>query len=178
MAAVSDVRMQKYYDTFNNFDVNGNGVVGQDELSALVQRVTSQFGCSPGTSRYQAFERACTQVWQALLSEAGSDEQLSKEEYVNMLANASPEKIESIFDPYVEGMFELADRDSDGIITREEFEEHQRAWGLTEDQVRGTFDRLDTNNSGGLSKDEYKAFMNQFFESDDPDAPANVLSGD
>lgn len=177
MSAASEVRTHKYEDTFNNFDVNGSGSVGQADLTALVQRVTDQFGYGPGTSQYQAFEQACAQVWQALLGEAGEDAELSKEEYVTMLLNASPGKIESIFDPYVEGMFALADGDGDGILTKEEFEKHQLAWGLTEDQVSGTFEQLDTDQSGQLSKDEYKKFMHQFFESGDADAPGNALSG-
>lgn len=181
MTAASDVRAEKYRDTFNYFDMNGSGVVNQEDLAGLVQRVTSQFGYSPETSQYKAFEQACAQVWQLLLSEAGKSggegQELSRDEYVNLLLNASPAKIRSIFDPYVDGMFTLIDGNGDGSITKDEFERHQLAWGLTDNAVSGTFEDLDTNSSGELSRSEYTEFMHQFFESGEADAPANVLSG-
>jgi Ca2+-binding EF-hand superfamily protein len=181
MAATSDVRAEKYSDTFNNFDVNGSGAVNEDDLAALVQRVTAQFGYGPGTSQYEAFEQACAQVWQNLLSatgkSGGAGGELSREEYVTMLLSASPGKIRSIFDPYVDGMFTLIDGNGDGSITQDEFEKHQLAWGLSDGSVGGTFAQLDTNNSGELSRAEYTEFMHQFFESRDPGATANALSG-
>jgi Ca2+-binding EF-hand superfamily protein len=181
MPTPSDVRAEKYNDTFNNFDVDGSGVVDQGDLAQLVQRVTSQFGYGPETSQYKAFEQACTEVWQALLSEAGKasgeHQELSKDEYVNLLLNASPAKIEAIFGPYVSGMFALVDVTGDGEISKEEFEKHQLAWGLSASEVANTFERLDADHDGVLSRSEYRAFMYEFFESGSKNSPANVLSG-
>lgn len=178
--ATESVLDEKYLATFNNFDANGSGVVDQTDLDALVQRVGDQLGYGPDSSQYQEFQRACARVWQRLLKALGKEEgqDFSREEYVNLLRDLPNKEIRTIFAPYASGMFALADGDGDGMISKDEFEKHQRAWQLSEDQISGTFERLDTDGDGALSEAEYVDFVHEFFESSDPNAPANVLSGD
>lgn len=62
----------------------------------------------------------------------------------------------------VDAFYELADRDNDGRITEDELVRHFRAWGHTEQQARAAFPNLDRNSSGGISKDEWMANLEEY----------------
>ncbi|MEU5695073.1 EF-hand domain-containing protein [Actinosynnema sp. NPDC020468] len=181
--SANQVLRQKYASTFDNFDVNGSGTVDAGDLEGLIDRVVEQFGIEADGSRHQAFAASAREVWARLTREVGrlrgggEVESIDRDEYLRLLETAPDDVVEAIFDPYVDGLFALADVDGDGRITEEEFNAHQLGWGLSPEQVRGSFQELDTDRDGTLSRAEYTKYVHQFFTSGDPNARANALSG-
>ncbi|MFY0535226.1 EF-hand domain-containing protein [Nannocystis pusilla] len=77
-----------------------------------------------------------------------------------------------------EQYFELADANGDGTIDLKEFQQIFTAVGRgTEAECAEVFRRLDTDGSGALSRQEYHRVVEEFFFSDDPNAPGNQLFG-
>ncbi|HEX9314793.1 MAG TPA: hypothetical protein VGA71_05195, partial [Actinomycetota bacterium] len=76
----------------------------------------------------------------------------------------------------VDSFYSMADRDGDGLISEEELTLHYRAWRHTEDQAREAFTHLDRGGRGGISKQDWMQNLEEFYYSDDPEAPGNWLA--
>ena len=76
----------------------------------------------------------------------------------------------------VDSFYSMADRDGDGLISEEELILHYRAWRHTEDQAREAFTHLDRGGRGGISKQDWMRNLEEFYYSDDPEAPGNWLA--
>lgn len=61
-------------------------------------------------------------------------------------------------------------------ITEDEYTDWLVAWGV--DENNASFDRLDRDNSGGLTEDDLIQAVKEFYLSNDPEAPGNVLYGE
>ena len=76
--------------------------------------------------------------------------------------------------PHHEGMFERADANHDGIVTKQEFL----------DESSKFFDKVDTNHDGKLTQDEIKAFHEQMkqkreaWRAEHPNAGKGHFGGD
>jgi Ca2+-binding EF-hand superfamily protein len=79
-------------------------------------------------------------------------------------------------DVLVDAFFALADRDGDGRVNENELIMHFRAWNHTEDQAREAFQRLDRNGDGAISKQDWMTNLEEFYYSEDPEAPGNWLA--
>lgn len=51
------------------------------------------------------------------------------------------------------------------------------AWQSDEAQAAVTFAKLDTSGNGSINKEEFLAHVKDFFFSDDPESPGNLILG-
>jgi hypothetical protein len=61
-------------------------------------------------------------------------------------------------------------------VTEAEYLDWLTAWNVETD--RADFDRLDRDNTGGLTEEDLVQAVQEFYLSNDPDAPGNVLYGE
>jgi Ca2+-binding EF-hand superfamily protein len=54
----------------------------------------------------------------------------------------------------------------------------QRRSGLSEEEVRRSFDVLDFDGDGYVSAEDFVEAHRDFYFSDDPNAPGNLMAGD
>ena len=74
-------------------------------------------------------------------------------------------------------MFEMFDTDEDGVLGPDEFCDFFGVFGLKSALARGVFVKLDLDGDGAISRAELLEMADQFYSSDDPDAPGNELFG-
>ncbi len=149
---------------FDLMDVDGNGEVGIQEIEALAQRLASRFGLAANSKQHEELRQASVDLWRDLqhqLDQSG-DQKISRKEYVDFYADADPAVIRRTMEPFAGILFNLFDVDGDGKVSRSEFERYHRAWGVPADQIEGTFDKLDTDRSGDLSKEELHQYLAGF----------------
>ncbi|NET16150.1 MAG: calcium sensor EFh, partial [Okeania sp. SIO1H6] len=60
---------------------------------------------------------------------------------------------------------------------RSEYKTIFQIWRLPEDLAVEIFPKLDFNKDGGITKDESVELVQQFHQSDDPDAPGKIFFG-
>jgi Ca2+-binding EF-hand superfamily protein len=176
---LSDFRRRKLAAGFDELDVDGDGLLGTSDVELLIRNHGDAYGVAPGTPEYQALEDRTRTVWEQLRRfDSDGDGHVSLDEYV-----AGFEAFLSRRDEFLARMTELvdafygvADRDGTGQLTEDELIRHFRAWHHTDEQARAAFRRLDRNGRGAISKAEWMANLEEFYFSDDPEAPGNWLA--
>ena len=176
---LSDFRTRKLASGFSELDANGDGHVERGDIETLVDSHGSAYGFEPGSQEYEELARRTLGIWDQLRQfDSDGDGQVTLEEYV-----AGFDAFISQRDAFMAGMstlvdsfYSMADRDGDGLISEEELVMHYRAWGHSEDQAREAFPHLDRGGRGGISKQDWMLNLEEFYFSDDPEAPGNWLA--
>lgn len=70
----------------------------------------------------------------------------------------------------------MVDTDGDGRIALADYDAWVRAWGFEFD-VETIFKELDVDGDGFLSRDEMVRLAKDFYLTNDPEAPGNVVYG-
>lgn len=127
-----------------------------------------------------------------------SEENLKKiEEYFNKLCMSlglkdesvkiSPEdvlenfiKCDVTIEQYAKGfelVFDAFDIDGNGVIWFDEWIKHYKAAGLDVAHARASFDAMDTNQDGVISKEEFCAFNIEYYYSVEDELNSSILYG-
>jgi len=176
---LSDFRRQKLASGFAELDANGDGRIGEADIEQLVRNHSEAYGFQPGTAEYEDLARRTMDIWQQLrLFDSDGDGQVSLEEYVAGF-DAFLQQREAFLasmDALVDSFYAMADRDRDGLITEDELILFYRAWSHSEAQAREAFERLDRAGHGGITKEEWMLNLEEYYFSEDPEAPGNWLA--
>jgi Ca2+-binding EF-hand superfamily protein len=176
---LSEFRRRKVSAGFGELDVDGDGYVGANDIEQLVKNHGDAYGYPENTPEYAELERRTMDVWTQLKQfDADGDGRVSLAEYV-----AGFDAFTSERDAFMNGMtalvdafYLMADRDNDGKITEDELVRHFRAWSHTEAQAHDAFRRLDRNSNGAIAKEEWMQNLEEYYFSEDPNAPGNWLT--
>lgn len=176
---LSEFRRRKLSAGFNELDVDGDGRVGDSDIALLIKNHGSAYGYSENTPEYEDLDRRTMEVWEQLKKfDSDGDGQVSLDEYVaGFDAFLSQRDVfMASMGVLVDAFYLLADRDKDGRVTEEELIRHFRAWGHSEKQAKEAFRRLDRNSKDAISKEEWMTNLEEFYFSEDPEAPGNWLA--
>ena len=179
---MSDLRKQKYRQYFTAGDVDGDGFLEREDLTGFAERYIASRGAPADSPEAQAVREMMDGFWVKVLAplDQTGDGRVDQDELLRAFEEALggtgiyPELIEPVADTY----WHLADTNGDGKIDLQEFQQLFMAIGHgSEDHLAEVFGRLDTDASGGLARSEYHRALEEFFCSDDPNAPGNELFG-
>lgn len=182
---LTDLQKRKLMKLFCMYDAKNLGVLKFADFEALAQRLAELRGWKPDTA---AFEQALTQYvllqWnrmRALIQEKlnhlhtnhiSLDEWLAY--YDIVLSDKAYEK-ELMLLP--EAIFNVVDVDESGNLDKEEWANLFRVYNIPVIYVEETFNRIDTDGDGVLSKNEVVAMLQDFLYSNDPNNPGNFMFG-
>jgi juvenile hormone diol kinase len=176
---LSDFRRQKLASGFAELDVNGDGLVEDADVERLIRNHGEAYGCEPGSAEYEDLAQRTRGNWELLRTfDTDGDGCVSLDEWVAGF-DAFLQQREAFLagmDSLVDSFYAMADRDHDGRITEDELILHYRAWNHTEAQAREAFKRLDRAGRGGITKDEWMLNLEEYYFSEDPEAPGNWLA--
>src|SRR6266568_1206817 len=179
MAMLSELRRRKLTAGFHELDLDGDGRIGNDDIELLVKGHGDAYGYPAETPEYAELARRTREVWEQLKQfDTDGDGRVSLAEYVAGFEAFLGQRDEfmAAMTVLVDSFYELADADNDGRISEDELIKHFRAWNHSEDQARTAFPRLDRNGNGAISKAEWMANLEEFYFSEDPQAPGNWLA--
>lgn len=176
---LSEFRKRKVSAGFGELDVDGDGYVGNGDIERLVKNHGDAYEHAEGTQEYADLQRRTMDVWTQLKQfDADGDGRVSLAEYVAGFDAflSQRDAFMSSMTTLVDAFYQMADEDNDGRITEDELVRHFRAWGHTEQQAREAFPRLDRNTNGAISKEEWMQNLEEYYFSEDPEAPGNWLT--
>ena len=176
---LSDFRRRKVASGFAELDVNGDGRIERSDIDLLIRNHGEAYGYEPGSAEYEDLLSRTMAIWDQLRRfDTDGDGAVSLAEYVAGwdAFMAQHEVFMAGMDQLVESFFAMADRNGDGLISEEELILHYRAWRHPEAKAREAFGRLDRRGRGGISRSDWMQNLEEFYYSEDPEAPGNWLA--
>jgi Ca2+-binding EF-hand superfamily protein len=153
---------------FGHLDVDANGHIDFDDITALASRLVSGFGEPADSPKGRALSAGFEEWWQALLAatDLDGDRRITPEEWNSGMRVAFVESdsgFDDHFRPLARAAFDLADTDGDGVVSVEEFVTWQQAFGTSAAAAREAFAHLDTDGDQALSVEELVAAARQYY---------------
>ncbi|WP_330181538.1 patatin-like phospholipase family protein [Nocardia sp. NBC_01503] len=166
---------------FDLFDHDGDQRVSSAEYTAAADRICVAFACPPESATGTRLHTAIAEFWAGLCREAGTDPrgQLNRDQYVDALARltTNPADYDKHVLPAIAAILAAADHDRDAVLNVDELHHLLTALGVDTSGIHAVSLRLDTNNDGVLSLDELDEAFADYFTSEEPGAPGNLLFG-
>ncbi|MQY10857.1 N-succinylglutamate 5-semialdehyde dehydrogenase [Streptomyces sp. RB5] len=179
----TDALLDQKIDTcFGHIDADGNGSLDREDLFTLGARLLAAFGEAATSPKGTRLMNGMVTFWDAVAAaaDADGDGRLTPEEYRTGMKGAfitSGEGFSQAFRPMLEAVCLLLDTDGDGGVDEKEFQVWQEVFRTAPQDRAAAFRALDTDGSGRLTVDELLTAMRQYYTSNDPSAPGNVLYG-
>ncbi len=180
---LGDLQRQKAAHYFDLIDKDSNDLIEPADFQLRADRLAEAFNVSREEERAE-LRQHLMKWWEHLstLADENDDGRITREEWemywtrfkvaVSMGSNSgSLRKLEQV----AQATFQAIDRTDSGRITEEEFAMWLAAWDV--DASANVFRRLDRNGNGYLSEAELSKATKEFYLSNDPEAPGNVLYG-
>ncbi|MFN8489020.1 MAG: hypothetical protein U0350_15645 [Caldilineaceae bacterium] len=175
------LQTKKLTNLFNLYDADGNGYLDERDYDRVAQNAAHAIGYQPGTAEYNTLYTAYMGIWQGVRQLADSDNtgQLTLDKFLTGYANLISQK--EVFAAVILDMakttVEFQDRNKDGKIEEDEHTAYAMAHNISHAAALESFRRLDRNGDGYLTRAELEKNIEEFFVSDDPEAPGNWLLG-
>jgi Ca2+-binding EF-hand superfamily protein len=175
-----NTKNKKFNLLFDWFDHGKDGYVSEDDFQQMATLFTSlPGGDSPENSRAM---RGAFEKWWSLLLAAGDtskDGRLGREEFINIMKTTvtAPGNFEEAVLEIADAFMRIVDVDRDGTLNFDEYVRMYAALGVPAEYTSEAFRRLDRDGDGGISHQEFRTAIVEFYLSDDENAPGNWLIG-
>ncbi|XVS67473.1 EF-hand domain-containing protein [Actinosynnema sp. CA-299493] len=180
---VNDMLKAKINHGFAQLDVDGDGLLTEQDHVLMGKRAAAALGHAPDSPPEQRIVDAYLRIWRELHLPhiPGGGTSLSREQFVASTGSLAddPDAARDSVGALAEAFLAIADIDADGRVSPEEYRAFQRGHfpGLTEAEAAEAFDHLDADGDGYLTAEEFTRASVEFWSSTDPDAPGNWWMG-
>ena len=175
--ALSEFRRRKLARLFSLYDRNADGFIDRSDYERVGQGFARAAGVAPGSPEHEALEKGFLGFWkrQAQASDQNDDGRVSLDEYLasHLETVGASDAMMRIAD----AMIGLTDRDRDGKVSGAEFAINLGAFDMSAEDAAIAFSHLDRDHDGYITREELLKNVDEFYGSDDPEAPGNWLVG-
>jgi len=177
----SELQIRKLDKVFLSFDADGDGVIDVLDLTGMAQLYCDAYGIATRSERWRKMHGCAQVMWRAIEQRTGTADpaKLTRQEWLDW--RGSSEYVDYVIlaaIPFSLAAFALADADGDGRCQVEEMSAAQRRSGMSEREIRWSFGLLDSDGDGYVTAEEFAQALEEYYFSDDPDAPGNSIAGD
>ncbi|GAA2073549.1 EF-hand domain-containing protein [Actinomadura alba] len=178
---MSELLGRKLKHFFTLMDRDRSDTLELNDYLTTADSVSRSFGMATGSAEHNELRRAFTRFWEDIIKPMDTDGNghVSFDEYrtaynTGILDNAQGyERIR----PIADAIINIADTESNGKITADNFTLALSGYGVPEPDCRTAFAALDEDGSGFLTRNELQEATEQYFLGTDPELPGNTLFG-
>ncbi len=178
---LSDLQTQKLTRYFQVYDIDDDGRIDSADFDRIVHNVMILHWADEGTALTDALRAAYARFWDGLrkAADGDGDGEVSLDEWLAywQLTLEDDRRYEEEVHHLTDRLFRVFDLDEDDTIGAAEFMDFFGVFGLPVDLAESVFVELDANGDGVISREELLAVAREFYRSDDPEAPGNLLFG-
>lgn len=180
---LGDLQRQKAAYYFDLIDEDDNGLIEPADFRLRAERLADAFDVTDAEER-QRLQHRVMEWWEHLssLADMNDDEQITREEWRQYwirfkvaVSMGNPRQSIENLERAARKTFRAVDHTDSGRITEDEFSSWLTAWGIK--AGKQVFRQLDRDDKGFLTEDDLTEATTEFYLSNDPAAPGNVLYG-
>ncbi|MEU4743289.1 EF-hand domain-containing protein [Actinosynnema sp. NPDC023658] len=150
---------RKLSDRFDSFDVDGDGVLTEQDFVGMAQRILGEFGVDRFSPKAHALMGGARNYWVGLagISDLDADGRISREEFVSAAARRLRDDqagFDEVIRPWAEAVVAVADTDDDGDVSIAEWQRMLVAMGVEAGRARMRAESTDTDGDGRISVPE------------------------
>ena len=174
---MSILRKQKMIRFFNIYDSDKDGMVTKGDFELPVQAGASFLGYAVDSPEYKEMYHRSMGLWTYIRNQSkkSDNDSITLDDFLsamNALVNDRA-TLNEIVMAHASFTIEIWDRDSDGLMSEEEFVAAHTAYNTNEEAAREAFGYLDRDGDRQLSYAEIMMAVEEYFVSDDPQALGN-----
>lgn len=176
---LSTLQQKKLTTLFNNLDADNGGTLTEKKIRLVLDKLATSRGIKANSLQYAYLRTILLSLWKKVsLADENSDAKVTLEEWLKYYENLiKSDTYEKNLQSQCDVLFPLLDENEDGEISKQEYVDLVSAYGVDASWASQNFGQLDLNGDGHISKEEFFTLMDEFFRSDDPQAPGNLFWG-
>ncbi len=179
---LTEIYRKKMTHYFKLWDLNQDGVLEFEEFFTLTRRIADFKGLSPDSLEYQQWQDDTVHRWQDILTYSSDEakDKMSLPDWLRYcearLEDAKQNGKNEMDQLVAQYFFNLVDVQQDGVLTLDEWPIFVELMGI-KDTPAVHFQKLDVENKGHLSLDDFLQLYEQFFYNENPTDPGNYFYG-
>ncbi|MGW8379908.1 EF-hand domain-containing protein [Streptomyces sp. ODS28] len=183
MSAVDGVLDRKLNRVYTMLDTDKDGGLVESDVMGLADHLGAAFALPADSPKIQRLRAALEELWKTDVSAMDEDGNgvVDRQEFIAGMrrsAAADEEGYLGRLSAMVGAWMGVCDADDNGLIDQQEFiTMYNRTLGAHPDDLAVAFSKLDLNGDGTLDSEEIHRATQEFYTSEDPQAPGNWLFG-
>jgi Ca2+-binding EF-hand superfamily protein len=178
---LSDVRRRKFTYLFECFDLDRNGVLERLDYEQFSRNLIDAFGLAVDPTKAASIRAQTMALWEFVrgLADSDGDGTVHLDEFLAGYGALTDDDatFQALLMGYASFVMSTADRDGDGLLDVDDYAAILGCYGIADAAAREAFARIDRDGDGALSVEDMEANFDEYFRSDDPDAPGNWMMG-
>jgi Ca2+-binding EF-hand superfamily protein len=173
----SELQRRKVSGVFNAMDVNGDGFLERADFEALTTRWTTKRNLVSGDPGHTRLTEIMMGWWETLLaaSDLDRDNKVTLDEVLHVV-DRLPDMPDAVT-ATATAIFEAVDENADDRISAGEYRQLIETWNGRPTDTDAIFPRLDLDNDGYLTREEFTTLWYEFWAGDDPTSPGTWVFG-
>lgn len=178
---LTDLQKRKLMKLFTVYDADCSGVLERKDFDKVAQELTAMAGWSTRSPKCLTLTNQFAQEWKCLLksADADQDQAISIEEWFGYYDDllSDEKKYQERAAALQDQIFDVFDANGNGELCDTEWAKFLSICNVSPVYVTVLFPKLDTDGDGVIKKADFLTLMQDFFYSNDPDAPGNLVFG-
>jgi Ca2+-binding EF-hand superfamily protein len=177
---LSDLQKKKFNYLFDLHDTNRDGVLAENDMVGIADRLAAVKGFAKTSPEAQAFQQAFNAEWKELeaMADTNKDKVISRDEWLAYISKvvADPGEYERRVVPVADMIIALVDDDQDGKVTAANWDIFFKVYGV-KTAAAEIFPKIDKAGTGKLDRGEILARLHEFFYASDANVGGNWFYG-
>ncbi|NEP49144.1 MAG: hypothetical protein F6K65_10085 [Moorea sp. SIO3C2] len=178
---LTELQKQKFPRLFEMYDADNNGFIEQADFERFLETYSQLRSWEPGSPNYNSFQSKLMSRWDSMqkFADTNRDNRISLEEWLVYIENILNDQ--DAYEAEIKGIagfvFSVFDTNGDEQLDLEEYRQWYRTASLDENYANEVFKRLNLKDDESISKEKHIELIDEFFRSEDPEAPGNFVFG-
>jgi Ca2+-binding EF-hand superfamily protein len=166
---------RKIRTCFTRLDANKSGKISAEDFMLIAERF-NEVGHLTGAAAQEMKDFYTNEIWLKYFKAPDADESTC-ESFIHNLRTLGKKMILATTNDIHNRYFTNIDQDNDGLLSLEDFKKYFYVMGIGAEFAKATFDAIDANHDGQVSRGEFITAGNDFFGGEQDHKGSDIFFG-